>query len=96
MAASAVLTTALVASVIATSILSCGTTGLIACAVLGGGAAAAAGGTVIGHFATNTSFVPVKPKEKPRKLSFLSQVATGVIGGIAVGGMILGGLSLVL
>ena len=99
-AASAVLTTALVATAVASLVLSCGTSGLIACAALGVGATVAAGGTVIIHLETNTSFVPVKEKEKIREWS-LSKIAVvtagGVVAGVVIGGAaLLGALNLVL
>jgi len=91
MAATAVLTTALVATAIATCVLSCGTSGLIACAVLGAGATVAGGGTAVGHFATNT-FVPIKEKEKPREWSLAAKIAGATASVVLVGGATLGAL----
>ena len=96
MAATAVLTTAVIATAVATCILSCGSSGLIACAALGVGASITAGGTAVGHFATNTFVPQVKEREKPREWSLASKIAAGTAASVAIAGATLGALSLLL
>jgi hypothetical protein len=85
MAATAVLTTALVATAVATCVLSCGTSGLIACAALGVGATVATGGTAVSHFVINTCVLREDEKEKPRDWRFPAAIAIGIAGGVMIG-----------
>jgi hypothetical protein len=110
MAVTAVLTTALIVTAVASCVFSFGATGLIACAALGVGATTAAIGTGIVHLATNP-FVPIKLKEKekekeeeeepteciiPSNIPDLTFLAGGAAAGLAIGGSLLGLLSFIL